>query len=95
MNKQKQDGLVRALRIRTDMDQEPEPPIVEAPPKEPKPKKPPKVKAEGKRWHTSYYPESREFHDEVVIAMIRAGKGRELSELIDELLRKWLKTLER
>lgn len=43
-----------------------------------------------RRFHTSIYPTSQEFYDEIRIALIREGKGRDFNRLVNDLLAEWL-----
>jgi len=80
----KRKGLAHALQARKTLD-EPE-------------RKPrhatsgsldPEVKP-GRRFHTTYYPTSKAFYDEIRIALIREGHGRDFNELVNDLLAAWL-----
>ena|ERR1051326_4076244 len=54
-------------------------------------------KIRGKRNDPNFVPFTtyirRDRHREVKIALLKEGKGRELSELVDELLANWLNSL--
>jgi hypothetical protein len=42
------------------------------------------------RFHTSFYPTSRQLYDNVKVALIREGQGRDFNQLVNELLAEWL-----
>lgn len=42
------------------------------------------------RFHTSFYPTSRQLYDDVKVALIREGQGRDFNQLVNELLAEWL-----
>lgn len=42
------------------------------------------------RFHTSFYPASRQLYDNVKIALIREGEGRDFNALVNDLLTEWL-----
>ena len=79
----KRSGLAAALnRGRSEDTPEAEAPTQEAPAR-------PKAKAPA-RFHTSFYPSSRQLYDDVKIALIREGKSRDFNQLVNELLTEWL-----
>lgn len=49
----------------------------------------PKAKATT-RFHTSFYPSTRQLYDDVKVALIREGEGRDFNQLVNELLSEWL-----
>jgi hypothetical protein len=81
----KRRGLVHALQARKDIDREPErkgsEPATKADPVA-KPKTP-------ARFHTSLYPD-RQMYDDIKVALIREGKGRDFNTLVNDLLAEWL-----
>jgi hypothetical protein len=79
----KRRGLARALQARKEMAEEPE---RKAPEQNPAPTK----AATPRRFHTTIYPDSREFYDDVRVALIREGKGRDFNRLVNDLLAEWL-----
>lgn len=78
----KRGNLARALQARKDIDSEPEtkPPAGKLEP----------TKPTARRFHTSIYPTSREFYDDVRVALIREGKNRDFNQLVNDLLAEWL-----
>jgi hypothetical protein len=42
-----------------------------------------------RRFHTTYYPTSREFYDRIRIALIQEGRGRDFNTLVNDLLAAW------
>lgn len=77
----KRGNLARALQARKDIDSEPE-----RTPQRQASDKP----ATARRFHTSIYPTSREFYDDIRVALIREGKNRDFNQLVNDLLAEWL-----
>jgi hypothetical protein len=91
----KKGGLARALQARKALDDQPDSeskrevrPRATAPAL-PKSETEPKAKAQ-RRFHTTIYPDSKESYDEIRIALIREGKGRDFNRLVNDLLNEWL-----
>jgi hypothetical protein len=79
----KRRGLAQALQARKEMESEPE---RKAPEQKPAPAK----ASTPRRFHTTIYPDSRDFYDDVRVALIREGKGRDFNRLVNDLLAEWL-----
>ena len=79
----KRSGLAAALnRGRSEDAPEIEAPTLEAPAQT-------KAKTPA-RFHTSFYPSTRQLYDDVKVALIREGEGRDFNQLVNELLTEWL-----
>lgn len=50
----------------------------------------PTQKKAAARFHTSFYPTTRQLYDDVKVALIREGQGRDFNQLVNELLTDWL-----
>jgi hypothetical protein len=94
----KRGGLARALQARKSLDENPEResarqtraradrPSSPAPPTKPEPT----PAAKTRRFHTTVYPDSKEFYDDIRVALIREGRGRDFNRLVNDLLAEWL-----
>ena len=80
----KRRGLVHALQARKDIDREPE-----RKGSEPATKPEPTKAKTPARFHTSLYPD-RQMYDDIKVALIREGKGRDFNRLVNDLLAEWL-----
>ena len=78
----KRRGLAQALQARKELN-EPERKVA-------KPDPAPTKAAAPRRFHTTIYPDSREFYDDLRVALIREGKGRDFNRLVNDLLAEWL-----
>lgn len=56
----------------------------------PIPEPTPTPKKAPARFHTSFYPTTRQLYDNVKVALIREGEGRDFNQLVNELLTEWL-----
>lgn len=88
----KKGGLARALQVRKTLDDKPASAEKPGPRRQeaPVPAAVPKAKTKSRRFHTTFYPDSKEFYDEIKIALIREGNGRDFNRLVNDLLAAWL-----